>query len=334
MTARLHVLLGPGGVGKTTLAAGYALALARRGARVGLLGIDPSRRLQDTLGVTLGDEDVAVSASLRAAIVEPHRAIARWIAEACDADARARLERNPFFAALGDRLATATDVLAAVRLAEWAERDRALTDLVVDTAPGLAALEFLRAPRQLAELVEGRLVRWLRAAARPGSRVRGRARRIVGAFSGIAGADLVLQLAELFALSRAPLARMLARVESARAWLASPDAELLLVTSPRDTGGAAASQLAAALAREGLAPHAWLVNRTLPAELARELASAADSPFVSYVRAQLAAQATVLAVAGPDAIVLPSVPTTQRAALAELGELLVRAEPTVTRSAS
>ena len=38
MSARLHVLVGSGGVGKTTLSAGYALALARSGRRVGLLG--------------------------------------------------------------------------------------------------------------------------------------------------------------------------------------------------------------------------------------------------------------------------------------------------------
>ena len=62
MTARLHVLLGAGGVGKTTLAAGYAVALARAGGRVGLLGIDPARRLSGALGLTLADREVVVPA--------------------------------------------------------------------------------------------------------------------------------------------------------------------------------------------------------------------------------------------------------------------------------
>ena len=61
MSARLHVLLGAGGVGKTTLAAGFALSLARAGSRVGLLGIDPARRLQSALGVTLQDRAMPVS---------------------------------------------------------------------------------------------------------------------------------------------------------------------------------------------------------------------------------------------------------------------------------
>jgi anion-transporting ArsA/GET3 family ATPase len=150
----LHVLLGPGGVGKTTLAASYALALAGRGRRVGLLGIDPSRRLQDLLGVTLADLEVEVAPNLRAAIVHPHQALERWVGEH-----DTRLAGNPFFTALGDRLATATDIFAAARVAEWCERDPSLTDLVVDTAPGLAALDFVRSPRRLDALVSGRMLR-------------------------------------------------------------------------------------------------------------------------------------------------------------------------------
>jgi len=51
---------------------------------------------------------------------------------------------------LADRLAAATDLLAAVRVAEWAERDPQMTDLVVDTAPGVNAIATAkkRAPRE------------------------------------------------------------------------------------------------------------------------------------------------------------------------------------------
>lgn len=55
---RLHVFVGGGGVGKTTLSAGYALALAQSGKRVGLLGIDPAKRLQSALGLSLPDLEV------------------------------------------------------------------------------------------------------------------------------------------------------------------------------------------------------------------------------------------------------------------------------------
>jgi len=332
-------LLGAGGVGKTTLAAGYALALAADGHRVGLLGIDPSRRLQDALGVELADLDAEVpgAGALRAAIVQPHQAIERWVRETCtDREVLGRLEQNPFFAALGDRLATATDVLAAARIVEWSERDPALTDLVVDTAPGVSAIDFLRSPRHIEALVKGRLIRWLRAIARTGDGgLRFGARRVVGALAGLAGARMVGDLADFFVLVRAPLERMLVRVESARKWLQHADTSVLLVTSPRDTGAVGAVQLASALRDEGLAPRAVIVNRTWPPELAPELASVTIPPgadaFVAYARAELQAQAAVVAAVetwAPAVVVLPSrsvLIEARRPALVELGLSLSRA---------
>ncbi|MDP7111619.1 MAG: ArsA-related P-loop ATPase, partial [Myxococcota bacterium] len=49
--SRIVVCCGAGGVGKTTVATGLALAAARRGRRVLALTVDPSRRLAETLGV-------------------------------------------------------------------------------------------------------------------------------------------------------------------------------------------------------------------------------------------------------------------------------------------
>ena len=51
------VCVGTGGVGKTTLAASFALAGARLGRRTAVLTIDPARRLADALGIAeLGNQ--------------------------------------------------------------------------------------------------------------------------------------------------------------------------------------------------------------------------------------------------------------------------------------
>ncbi len=324
-TARLHVLLGAGGVGKTTLAAGYALALARAGGRVGLLGIDPSRRLQSALGLELPELEVLVpgAGQLYAALLRPEDSLRRWAVEACeDPDARARLLANPFFLALADRLAAASDLLAAVRLAEWAERDPRLSDLVVDTAPGLNAIEFLRRPRSLAAFLEGRLVRWLRWTVRGedhaglGHALRGGARRVLGGLDAISGSGMLHELASFLALAESLVQRLLDRVEKAQAWINAPTSSILLVTSVRDDAAATAAEMARALATLQLRPRAVVVNRALPLEVGPELARLKDAAVapealavVRYARAYAELQArVVVAVAGlaPKVIVVPA----------------------------
>jgi anion-transporting ArsA/GET3 family ATPase len=345
VTALLHVLLGAGGVGKTTLAAGYAIALARAGRRVGLLGIDPARRLQSVLGLTLPDREVAVPAGgdLHAALLCPEETLRRWAVEACPGpEARARLMRNAFFGALADRLAASADVLAAVRLAEWAENAPGLTDFVVDTAPGLNAVEFFRRPRSLTAFLEGRLVRWLRsfARARQGASVatalRGGARRALGGMARIAGTGMLMELADLLVSVEGMLETMLVRIERAQRWLCDRSSDLLLVTAVREDAAIVTRRLTQELAALGLVPRAVVVNRALSDTLVGELdvVTTAELPpeaaiMVRYARAYAAMQRRVtVAVAplAPDVVVLPTVKGLCEASrldvLAALGERL------------
>lgn len=339
MSARLHVLLGAGGVGKTTLAAGYALALARSGRRVGLLGIDPSRRLHDALGLELGDveADVPGAPGLRAAILHPQQALRRWAAvDLPDAGALDALEHNPFFGALSDRLASAIDVLAAARIAEWAQADPGLQELVVDTAPGGSAVDFLRYPHDVESLLNGTLIRWLRLAASAGSLsvLRFGARRVLGAFGRIAGVGLIAQLADFFALATAPLQRLLDRLVVAQRWLAEESTELLLVTSPRDFEAQGARLLAQALEGHGLRARAIIVNRAWPAGVVSELAAVepGEDALLRYARAYASAQLETLRAANALAPRLVEVPAAvalasgePREVLLELGERVLRA---------
>jgi putative protein kinase ArgK-like GTPase of G3E family len=55
-TKKVIVLLGAGGVGKTTSAIMLAMAAARVGRKVALLSIDPAKRLAEALGMPLGSQ--------------------------------------------------------------------------------------------------------------------------------------------------------------------------------------------------------------------------------------------------------------------------------------
>ncbi|NEC53653.1 ArsA family ATPase, partial [Actinospica acidiphila] len=88
---RTLLITGPGGAGRTTVAAATAFAAAREGTRTLLLGTDPG----DTLGPVLGDADV------------PGLTVRR-----IDADAGLRTD----LAALQERAGGALDLLGASRL--------------------------------------------------------------------------------------------------------------------------------------------------------------------------------------------------------------------------
>ncbi|HEX9942795.1 MAG TPA: ArsA family ATPase [Thermoanaerobaculia bacterium] len=82
-TLRLLFFGGKGGVGKTTCAAAFALALAERrpDARLLLLSTDPAHSVADVLEVPLGDDERAVPEAppgLRARELDARRAFAAW----------------------------------------------------------------------------------------------------------------------------------------------------------------------------------------------------------------------------------------------------------------
>ena len=126
----LTIVVGSGGVGKTTLAAAIGLAAARRGENTLVMTFDPSLRLKDTLGVgeTAGDEEIRVPldapGTLYASLIDPRRTFDRLIRRyAPDEDARRRILDNRFYNHLAGRLAGVLEYMAVERLYEvWAER--------------------------------------------------------------------------------------------------------------------------------------------------------------------------------------------------------------------
>ena len=58
---KVIVMVGAGGVGKTTTSALLAIRAAMSGRRVALLSIDPAKRLANALGLGLGHEMSAVA---------------------------------------------------------------------------------------------------------------------------------------------------------------------------------------------------------------------------------------------------------------------------------
>ena len=282
---RLHLFLGAGGVGKTTLSAGFALALAQQGRHVGLMSIDPAKRLQGALGLNELPETGAqlnipnCPGSVRASVLHIGDSLKRWVQEAGLPEAsQERLYKNTLFRALAERLATATDTFAAVRMAEWPEREEGLTDLVVDTAPGIHAIDFLSKPEKLAAFLDGKLIEWLKWFATENNTpvgliqrvVKGGAKRVIEGLSELGGQHFMLHFAEFLILLDDVFARMMSRLEFAGAWLRSSETHCYVVTSVRYDAVQVAAELSKTLKSLKMRPSEIIINRAFPEDLAND----------------------------------------------------------------
>lgn len=164
---RVTVCLGSGGVGKTTVAAALALALARRGERVVVMTIDPARRLADALGLRglLGNEPSLVrrwddtGGELWATMLDPAETFRNVVRTESTSDQQARaIMTNTIFTNLVTSLSGTNEYMAAERLHQL-HGDERFDRVVVDTPPSRHGIDFLESPGRLHRFVDHRLYR-------------------------------------------------------------------------------------------------------------------------------------------------------------------------------
>lgn len=169
---RTVLVTGAGGVGKTTFSAALAVFAARSGIRTLVVTVDPARRLASALGLEeLGDEPQphADEPDLWAAMLD---SAASWRAVAmrhADPEVATRLADNEFFQAASEHFPASQAYAAADQAATFVQA-RAWDLVIVDTPPSGGGIDFFTAPAQMADLVGGRLLRWLTGGPLPGRR--------------------------------------------------------------------------------------------------------------------------------------------------------------------
>jgi len=243
LDARLLVVVGAGGVGKTTLAAALGVVSAKDGARTLVMTFDPSRRLKDALGV--GGEATArpvrvplagthLDASLLDARLTFDALVRRY---APDPAAAKRILENRFYQHLAGNLAGVLEYMAVERLFEVANEgdyDR----VILDTPPTRQALDFLEAPERIVGFLDSGA---LRVALKPwfapdGALRRGRVRRrVAGLLDRLVGLGLLREMAEFFQAFAPLYDGFRHRSREVQALLRKPDTRFLLVAGPGES---------------------------------------------------------------------------------------------------
>lgn len=239
----LLVVVGSGGVGKTTLAAALGLSAARAGKHTLVMTFDPSLRLKDALGVGEGarDREVAVRVDtpgrLEVSLLDARAAFDRLVVEySPDADAARRILDNRFYRHLAGGLAGILEYMAVERLFEVTAARR-YDRIVLDTPPTRQALDFLEAPDRVVGFLESGA---LGIALRPWFDERGRLRAGVGPvrrgieelLDRVVGLDLLREIAEFFQAFAPLYEGFRRRAAEVRKLLRAPETLFLLVAGP------------------------------------------------------------------------------------------------------
>jgi anion-transporting ArsA/GET3 family ATPase len=286
---RLVICLGPGGVGKTTLSAAFALNAALAGRNVNVMTVDPAPRLLDALGIA-GDatepRDVPLDGfrarrgRLQAFRLDPKQTFDHLVERYAPSEtARDSILNNRIYQTLSGALAGVADYMAMERLLEI-HRDPATNLVVLDTPPAQEAIDFLDAPRRMLDLLGSRAVTLLNVSR---GLMRGpmavfdlAARAVLTAFDRLTGLHLLADVQTFVRGFEGMYDGFADRASQAQTLLRAEDSLIVVVTTAEPERVEQAREFVVSLEEMGLRAGAVAVNRTLaPIAESAELETAA-----------------------------------------------------------
>ncbi len=273
----LIVVVGAGGVGKTTLAAALGLEAAAAGSDTLVMTFDPSLRLKDALGVREDARDAPVKVQidkpgeLWASLLDAQRTFDRLIERyAPDERSRERILQNGFYRHLAGSLGGVLEYMAVERLYEVAREERYRHE-ILDTPPTRQALDFLEAPQRIVDFLDSGAIRlamrgWFDEQGRlkPTSRLGFVGRSVEGFLDRIVGLDLLRDVAEFFEAFGPLYDGFRSRAVEVQQLLRSERTLFLLVTGPGRERIAETLFFARKLGEAGYRVGPLIVNRIHP----------------------------------------------------------------------
>ncbi len=277
---RVVIVIGAGGVGKTTSSVAIAIHAARLGRRVALLSIDPAKRLAAALGIELGHElravnfpdSAGIKGEVHAAMLDQKAVFDGMVRKHAPSPHIAdKILRDPLYVAASTNLSGPLEYMALARLQELAESPD--WDLVVlDTPPDSHALDFLARPNVLAGFVENKVIsKLLKPVVMAGKfgfgGVAAISEKILGGVTAITGFAALRGFAEFVLLMQEVIDGFHRSGERVLDILRRSSTSFVLVSAPNKAAARAATTLCGELGKLGYELEGAVFNRCLPAAL-------------------------------------------------------------------
>jgi len=277
VSAPLTIVVGSGGVGKTTLAAAMAVDEAINGNDTLVMTFDPSLRLKDALGVDANPETNEIQVpfeaggELWASLLDARRTFDTLIDRyAPDDTARQRILTNRFYDHLSGSLAGVLEYMASERLFEVASYGK-YHRVILDTPPTRQALDFLGAPERIVSFLESGA---LRIALKPWFDANGNfkamaklgilGRNVEAFFDRMVGMELLRDMAEFFQAFAPLYDGFVERALEVQKMLRSDETTFTLVSGPGEQRVADTLFFARKLTETGYRLGPIVVNRVHP----------------------------------------------------------------------
>ncbi len=283
--ARIIIVGGSGGVGKTSVSASLGIVSARRGYKTLVLTIDPARRLAGALGLDgIGKEAADVTPRLKDAGLQPKgelyammldvqntfdRLVERY---APDEATRKQILENRLYQNISTRLSGSQEYASMQRLYEIATEE-GYDRIILDTPPTTHALDFLTAPRRLMEFFDSRVMQmFVNVGGKVGWNLFKRGTDVFfKALDRLTGAGLVQEIADFFRIAEAILEPYKDQSDLTEALLRQEQTTFVVVTGPNEHQLDDAGGFRETLAGMGIRVSAVIVNRWLrPRALGRK----------------------------------------------------------------
>jgi len=292
---KVLMVVGTGGVGKTTSAIAIALTAAKGGKKVALISIDPAKRLAAAIGLQLdGDlhevKKYSETGGILDAMMLDHKLVFDALVKKMvkSGDGYQKIMENPMYQAASTKLAGTIEFMSLVKILEIYESQR-YDLMVVDTPPDSHSIDFLAKPHILSSFHDHRVMQWvvrpISIANRLGlGKIIGLGEKVMSGLFQVTGLRAFQLFTDFLLLIKDVINGLHVNGKEIRKILLSDACGFLLVGLPNEASYLGMMNLHEALAEKELQLDGILLNKCLPEKVYQELLRNEKQPVFNEKR--------------------------------------------------